>query len=161
MNRSTIHLPKIKTMTFRTSASGRGLRGSVGRSKSATVIRGIVFGTGCGTVPSPLTEPFGSLAQVRRRLWAPKCSIPICFDDCSTIDQTAQSLSVSRLILPDFEAGRPSKTVKIQDSSRKADLSGRIGPDHAVVLSRGIYSKNAFIVPTSMCFASSSVMEAA
>jgi hypothetical protein len=27
-----------------------------------------------------------SLAQVRRRSWAPKCSIPICFDDCSTID---------------------------------------------------------------------------
>jgi hypothetical protein len=43
----------------------------------------------------------------------------------------------------------------------QADLSGRIGPDHAVVLSRCIYSKNAFIVPTSMCFASSSVMEAA
>jgi hypothetical protein len=29
-----------------------------------------------------------SLAQVRRRSWAPKCSIPICFDECSTIDQT-------------------------------------------------------------------------
>jgi hypothetical protein len=34
---------------------------------------------------------------------APKCSIPICFDDCSTTDQTAQSLRVSRLIFPLFE----------------------------------------------------------
>jgi hypothetical protein len=37
---------------------------------------------------------------IRRRSWAPKCSMPICFDDCSTIDQTAQSLRVSRLIFP-------------------------------------------------------------
>jgi hypothetical protein len=25
-------------------------------------------------------------AQVRRRSWAPNCSIPICFDECSTTD---------------------------------------------------------------------------
>jgi hypothetical protein len=30
-----------------------------------------------------------SLAQVRRKSWAPKCSIAIYFDDSSTIDQTA------------------------------------------------------------------------
>ncbi|MDX6461747.1 MAG: hypothetical protein QOE55_5444 [Acidobacteriaceae bacterium] len=40
---------------------------------------------------------------------APKCSIPICFDDCSTIDQTAQSLSVSRLTFPLFETDRSSR----------------------------------------------------
>src|ERR1700720_4491587 len=50
-----------------------------------------------------------SLAQVRRRSWAPKCSIPICFDDCSTTDQTAQSLRVSRLIFPLFEIDRSSR----------------------------------------------------
>jgi hypothetical protein len=33
-----------------------------------------------------------SLAQVLRRSWAPKRSIPIRFDDCSTTDQTAQAL---------------------------------------------------------------------
>src|SRR5260370_6340840 len=47
-----------------------------------------------------------SLAQVRRRSWAPKCSIPICFDDCSTTDQTAQSLSVSRFTFPLLETER-------------------------------------------------------
>lgn len=34
----------------------------------------------------------------RRRSWAPKCSIPICFDDCSPTDQIAQSPSSSRRI---------------------------------------------------------------
>jgi hypothetical protein len=38
-----------------------------------------------------------------------KCSMPICFEDCSTIDQTAQSLSVSRLIFPLFEIDRSSR----------------------------------------------------
>ena len=41
-----------------------------------------------------------SFAQVRRRSWAPKRSIPIFFDDCSTTDQTAHSLRVSRLTFP-------------------------------------------------------------
>jgi hypothetical protein len=41
-----------------------------------------------------------SLAQVRRRSWAPKCSIPICLDDCSTTDQ---SLRVSPLSFPLLE----------------------------------------------------------
>src|SRR5258705_1896556 len=50
-----------------------------------------------------------SFAQVRRRSWAPKCSMPICFDDCSTIDQIAQSLSVSRLTFPLFETDRSSR----------------------------------------------------
>jgi len=54
-----------------------------------------------------------SLAQVRRRSWAPKCSMPICLDDCSTIDQTAQSLSVARLILPLFEIKRSSRPSSI------------------------------------------------
>jgi hypothetical protein len=40
---------------------------------------------------------------------APKCSMPICFDDCSTTDQTAQSLNVSRLIFPLFETERSSR----------------------------------------------------
>lgn len=31
-----------------------------------------------------------SLAQVRRRSCAPECSIPICFDGCSTTNQIAQ-----------------------------------------------------------------------
>src|SRR5260370_17738592 len=35
----------------------------------------------CSRSPPLLRQ---SLAQVRRRSWAPKCSIPICFDDCST-----------------------------------------------------------------------------
>ncbi len=47
-------------------------------------------------------------AQVRRRSWAPKCSIPICFDDCSTTDQIAQSPSSSATSLPDFESSRSS-----------------------------------------------------
>jgi hypothetical protein len=32
--------------------------------------------------------------------------MPICFDECSTIDQTAQSLKVSRLIFPLFDTDR-------------------------------------------------------
>ncbi len=48
-------------------------------------------------------------AQVRRRSWAPKCSIPICFDDCSTTDQIAQSFMLSRLIVPEFETDRNSR----------------------------------------------------
>jgi hypothetical protein len=61
-----------------------------------------------GFTPPLTSPPFfrQSLAQVRRRSWAPNCSIPICFDDCSTTDQTAQSLSVSRLIFPLFEINR-------------------------------------------------------
>jgi hypothetical protein len=35
--------------------------------------------------------------------------MPICFDDCSTTDQTAQSLRVSRLTLPLFETERSSR----------------------------------------------------
>ena len=34
---------------------------------------------------------------------------PICFDDCSTTDQTAQSLNVSRLTLPLFETERSKR----------------------------------------------------
>src|SRR3981189_2577924 len=49
-----------------------------------------------------------NFAQVRRRSWAPKCSIPICFDDCSTTDHPAQSLSVSRLTFPLLETDRSS-----------------------------------------------------
>jgi hypothetical protein len=55
-------------------------------------------------------------AEVWRRSWAPKCSIPICFNDCSTIDQPAQSLRVSRLILPFFEIdliSRPSSILAV------------------------------------------------
>ena len=34
---------------------------------------------------------------------------PICLDECSTTDQTAQSLRVSRLTFPDFETDRNSR----------------------------------------------------
>ena len=54
-----------------------------------------------------------SFAQVRRRSWAPKCSIPICLDDCSTTDQTAQSLKLSRLTFPLFEMDRSSRPSSI------------------------------------------------
>jgi hypothetical protein len=54
-----------------------------------------------------------SLAQERRRSWAPKRSIPICCDDCSTTDQTAQSLSVSRFTFPLFETERSSRPLSI------------------------------------------------
>jgi hypothetical protein len=54
-----------------------------------------------------------SLAQVRRRSWAPKCSIPICFDDCSTTDQMAQSPSSSRKIFHDFDTGRSRRPSSI------------------------------------------------
>ncbi len=50
-----------------------------------------------------------SLAQVRRRSWAPNCSIPICLADCSTTDQTAQSLRLSPIIFPPFEIDRSSR----------------------------------------------------
>jgi len=41
-----------------------------------------------------------SLAQVRRRSWAPKRSMPICLPDRSTTDQIDQSVRVSPLTLP-------------------------------------------------------------
>ena len=53
-----------------------------------------------------------SLAQVRRRSWAPKRSIPISFADRSTTDQTAQSLKVSP-IFPPFEIDRSSRPSSI------------------------------------------------
>jgi hypothetical protein len=42
-----------------------------------------------------------------------ECSIPICFDDCSTTDQTAQSLNVSRLTFPLLETERSSRPSSI------------------------------------------------
>jgi hypothetical protein len=36
-------------------------------------------------------------------------SIRMSLDDCSTTDQTARSLSVSRLTFPDFETERSSR----------------------------------------------------
>jgi len=45
--------------------------------------------------------------SLRRRSWAPKCSIPICLADCSTTDQTAQSLRLAPS-LPPFERLRNS-----------------------------------------------------
>src|SRR5277367_4331635 len=53
-----------------------------------------------------------SLAQVRRRSWAPNRSTPISFADCSTTDQTAQSLKVSP-IFPPFEIERSSRPSSI------------------------------------------------
>jgi hypothetical protein len=63
-----------------------------------------------------------SLAQVRRRSWAPKCSIPICCDYCSTTDQTAQSLNVSRLIFPLFEMERSSRPLSMPDAVIQASM---------------------------------------
>jgi len=42
-----------------------------------------------------------------------KCSISICFDDCSTTDQMAQSPSSSPRILPDFKRERSSRPASI------------------------------------------------
>jgi hypothetical protein len=50
---------------------------------------------------------------------ARKCSIPICFDDCSTTDHTAQSLRMSRLTFPDFETERSSRPRSRPRSSRR------------------------------------------
>jgi hypothetical protein len=44
---------------------------------------------------------------------APKRSRPICFDDCSTSDQTAQSLRLSRLGFPLFETERCNRPSSI------------------------------------------------
>ena len=49
-----------------------------------------------------LDVPLRSCGRVWRRSWAPKCSLRICFEDRSTIDQTAQSLRQSPFNLPLF-----------------------------------------------------------
>ena len=59
---------------------------------------------------------------MRWRSWAPKCSIPISFDDCSTTDQTAQSPSSSPTILPDFESGRSSLPFSIFAAAIQASI---------------------------------------
>src|SRR5258706_16419549 len=68
-----------------------------------------------------------SFAQVRRRSWALKCSIPICFDDCSTTDQTAQSLRVSRFIFPLFETDRSSRPSSMPAAAVQASM--QLDPD--------------------------------
>jgi hypothetical protein len=57
-------------------------------------------------IPAVLPTQLGAGAT---ESWAPKCSIPICLDDCSTTDQTAQSLRLSRLTFPLFETERSSR----------------------------------------------------
>jgi hypothetical protein len=51
-------------------------------------------------IPAVLPAQLGAGAP---QVVAPRCSMPIRFDDCSTTDQTAQSLSVSRFTFPLFE----------------------------------------------------------
>src|SRR5438445_10057393 len=53
---------------------------------------------------------------------APKCSIPICLDDCSTTDQMAQSPSSSPTILPDFESGRNRLPLSISAAAIQASI---------------------------------------
>jgi hypothetical protein len=70
-------------------------------------------------IPSVLPAELGAGAA---QVWAPKCSIPICFDNCSTTDQTAQSLSVSRLILPLLETDRSSRPSSIPAAVLQASM---------------------------------------
>jgi hypothetical protein len=63
-------------------------------------------------IPAILPAKFGASAA---QVWAPKCSMPICLDDCSTTDQIAQSLSVSRLIFPLFDTDRSSRPSSTAD----------------------------------------------
>jgi len=54
---------------------------------------------------------------------APKCSIPICFADSSTIDQTAESLRLSWLSLPLFETERNSLPLSIPPAVIQASIA--------------------------------------
>jgi len=53
---------------------------------------------------------------------ASQCSIPICCDDCSTTDQTAQSLSVSRLTFPLLETERSSRPLSMAAAVIQASM---------------------------------------
>jgi len=68
-------------------------------------------------IPAILRAQFGA--------GAPKCSIPICLDDCSTTDQTAQSLSVSRLTFPLLETDRSSRPSSMLEAIRLRDEASR------------------------------------
>ena len=59
-------------------------------------------------------------AQVRRRSWAPKRSIPISLAACSTTDQIPQSLSSSPITFPDLERRRSSRPSSIFASAIQA-----------------------------------------
>jgi hypothetical protein len=72
--------PNTAQLNRQTLATSSDLLGSNGATEADHE-----FDHGSGIQLNKLT-PLQSLAQVRRRSWAPNCSMPICFDDGSTAD---------------------------------------------------------------------------
>jgi len=83
-------------------------------------------------IPATLAAQFGAGAA---EVVAPKCSIPICFDDCSTTDHTASRLRIRLAAAP---KGQHSHVVEVWDAVGKRPHIVKAGVDQLGRLPRSL-----------------------